>query len=202
MKRRVNLAILMGLIAVLALGLAAMTTANPDSYRFIRVSILLIYLVATVGAVVRKNRGAWVGFAIFGWAYHYAYHSSAVAVEIVGPLPDYRPIEHLVDWMYPKQPIPKKPFDCEVAHDERGYFKYLDGQLEIFSPTTEEARAIDDYLTKFPIWQRGFDARNSAYSIAIMFLGLSFALCGAFAGHALDDRSKHTVTSPDSNPAA
>jgi hypothetical protein len=193
MRRRASLTVLMGLVALIAVGLGMMKVATPDSSRLIYALALIVYLVATVGAIVRKRRSAWVGFAVFGWAYAVATLPSLLNAELSAELPNFDPVGALVEWMYPKRPAPVNPFPFEVAREGDRYVKFLLGEgLTPFSPAPEDAKAIDSYLEKVSVWHNWYEANSSAYRVGRTFLGLTFALGGALTGHLLGDRSRNT----------
>src|SRR5262249_28230249 len=67
--RRFSIAELLGIIAVVAIGLAAMRDASPLVFSAVFTITLVALLVALLGAWVgTRPRGAWCGFAVFGWA--------------------------------------------------------------------------------------------------------------------------------------
>jgi hypothetical protein len=68
-RNRSSLAILMGLIGVLATGLGGMRNGSAMAKKWIWTATLLTMFVGLLGALVRRGEGAWVGFALFGWAY-------------------------------------------------------------------------------------------------------------------------------------
>jgi hypothetical protein len=70
-RYRFTLAALMGAVALIAVGVAALR--SPTAIRASLVVLLAVGAIcgATVGAILRRgpDRGAWLGFAVFGWAY-------------------------------------------------------------------------------------------------------------------------------------
>jgi hypothetical protein len=68
--RRISIAELLGFIAVLAVGFAAMRDGSPPVFCAAYTITLVALLIALLGAWVgTRPRGAWCGFAVFGWAY-------------------------------------------------------------------------------------------------------------------------------------
>jgi hypothetical protein len=68
MRRRASLITLMGLVAVVAVGLAAMKFATEWMMKGSMAIGFVALLVGTLGAAVRRS-GSWIGFALFGWTY-------------------------------------------------------------------------------------------------------------------------------------
>jgi hypothetical protein len=66
MRGKATILGLMGVIAVIAIALAALRNRNEVWSCLVLVLTLLLLCTATVVAIYR--RGAWAGFAVFGWA--------------------------------------------------------------------------------------------------------------------------------------
>ena len=64
---RFSLAILMAFIGVIAVGLGEMRLGSWLAVRLSLIVTLTSLLVGLLGAIVRRDEGAWVGFALFGW---------------------------------------------------------------------------------------------------------------------------------------
>ena len=94
---------LMGLVAVLAVGLVAMKVATETMMRAAFAFGLLTLLIGTLGAIVRR-RGAWIGFALFGWAYTLVALLTPIQDVIEAELRVSEPIEYLIDWLHPEPP--------------------------------------------------------------------------------------------------
>ena len=68
MKRlRFSIGALMGLVLLVAVGFAALRSSTPIWASSIFTATFLCLTVGLLGAFAR--RGAWLGFAVFGWAY-------------------------------------------------------------------------------------------------------------------------------------
>ena len=68
--RRISVA---GLIGVIAVGLAALRSATDLWLRIMMTLTVAALAVGLLGAIVRpRPRGAWVGFAVFGWGSYVA----------------------------------------------------------------------------------------------------------------------------------
>lgn len=65
---RFTLSSLIGLIAVLGLGMAAMRSGSDLANRSVFNAMLAALFVGLLGALVGRG-GAWVGFALFGWGF-------------------------------------------------------------------------------------------------------------------------------------
>jgi hypothetical protein len=61
----------MGAVALVAVGVAALRSPTAVWARLVILLALGAICGATVGAILRRGpgRGAWLGFAVFGWAY-------------------------------------------------------------------------------------------------------------------------------------
>jgi hypothetical protein len=68
--RRVSLAALLGFIAVLAVGLAALRSGSGPWAGLIYTLMVGYLLAGLLGTILRGRRGgSWVGLAVFGWGY-------------------------------------------------------------------------------------------------------------------------------------
>jgi hypothetical protein len=70
-RYRFTLAALMGAVALVAVGLAALHSPTALWASLVILLALGAICGATVGAILRRGagRGPWLGFAVFGWAY-------------------------------------------------------------------------------------------------------------------------------------
>lgn len=70
-RYRLSLAALMGVVALIAVGVAALRSSTAIWAALVILLALGTVCGATVGAVLRRgpDRGPWLGFAVFGWAY-------------------------------------------------------------------------------------------------------------------------------------
>jgi hypothetical protein len=70
-RYRFTLAALMGAVALVAVGVAALRSPTALWASLVILLALGAICGATVGAILRRGpgRGAWLGFAVFGWAY-------------------------------------------------------------------------------------------------------------------------------------
>src|SRR5262249_21596699 len=70
-RYRFTLAALMGAVALVAVAVAALRSPTAIWASLVVLLALGAICAATVGAIVRRGpgRGAWLGFAVFGWAY-------------------------------------------------------------------------------------------------------------------------------------
>ncbi len=117
----------MAVVAVLAVGLAAMRVASDAATRATFAVALVALLVGTLGAIVRRRREAWIGFALFGWAY--------VAIALVNPireavaddLPVGKIVDRVVGWLHPDLPRPPMPsFGGQIIPEGDGeYVKWV-----------------------------------------------------------------------------
>ena len=70
-RYRFTLAALMGVVALVAVGVAALRSSTALWASLVILLALGAICGATVGAILRRgpDQGAWLGFAVFGWAY-------------------------------------------------------------------------------------------------------------------------------------
>ena len=68
-QNRFSLALLMGFIGAIAVGLGGMRLGSDLAEKVTFNLALLALLVGLLGAIVRRGEGAWVGFALFGWCH-------------------------------------------------------------------------------------------------------------------------------------
>ena len=71
MKQRTTVLGLMGFIALVAVGMAALRSNDPTWAAIVLALTVSALCTSTVGAIHR--RGAWAGFAVFGWAFFLIY---------------------------------------------------------------------------------------------------------------------------------
>jgi len=67
MRLRFSLAGLMGVVVLVALGIAAIRNANPTVANATYTATVV--LLCTASCIALDRKGAWSGFAIFAWAY-------------------------------------------------------------------------------------------------------------------------------------
>jgi hypothetical protein len=202
MRRRASLAMLMGVVAVLAVGLAAMKVATSESSRAVFGLGFLALLVGTLGALVRsRGRAAWIGFALFGWVYALVLLVPPLRDAIAAELPGEGPLEEVVDLIQPPLAMPAEPAfylpsEANVRKGEDGRYHYTapGGQNVLLAP--QEAKQWEAYLGRLDAFEARRESARQARRIALTFLGLVFAVLGAATGQALEDRSTNTGASP------
>jgi hypothetical protein len=206
MRRGVGLAQLMAIIAVLAVGLAAMKVATEDVARVVVLASVVALLVGIVGVIVRRERGAWVGFSVFGWGYLLVLlvpillphlmlsqldQTCVTRLSIDGPVADF------AGWLHPDMPAPTPviTFNYGIDPNTANWAKW-DGN--VFIPLTPaEWKLVNDYQAqKSAVYEDRVRARSCASWIGLAFQGIVFALVGAAVGHLLSDR-RATANPPD-----
>jgi hypothetical protein len=206
MRRRVGLAQFMAIIAVLAVGLAAMKVATEDAARVVVLASVVALLVGIVGVIVRRERAAWVGFSIFGWGYLLVLlvpillphlMLSQLDQSYVTRLSIDGPVANFADWLHPDMPAPTSviTFNYDIDPSTNNWAKW-DGN--VFSPlTSAEWKVVNDYQAqKNAADQYRLRARSCATWIGLAFQGIAFAFIGASFGHLLSDR-RATANSSD-----
>ena len=188
---------LMAIVAVPAVGLAAMKAATAPAALLSTFVASTALMVGTLGAILRRRKGAWVGLALFGWAYAAVglglESLRSVATELV---------DHAVAAIHPEPLVPSPPVEGVgtiyfIAHGGR-YYRAGDGAWVDARLSPEEAKAVDAYFGARDRHQGWSSSVEEARRIGLIFLGLAFASIGALAGHLLDDRSPPAGASSDS----
>ena len=209
MKWRVNLAMLMGVVAVLALGLALMKVATDQSAKVVFGLGLLILLMATLGAFIRpQDRAPWIGFSLFGWVYATVLLVPPLRETVVIGLPGHQTLYDLINLFQPVLPEPvepsgKSPSNLLIKEDSSGWHYQQGGR--ILELTTEDWKPWAAYLDQKNAHDAQSDAAEAASRIALTFLGLTFATLGSALGLLLDRPARlvdRHETRPISGPTA
>jgi hypothetical protein len=68
--KRITIAQMLGVVAVVAVGLAAIRAGTETWFKAVYTLTLAMLMVSLLGAIVRPRdrRAGWMGFALFGWA--------------------------------------------------------------------------------------------------------------------------------------
>ncbi len=195
MRWRLGLSPALALIAVLAVGLAAIKAATPATTGVSWTLFLVVLLAGTLGLIVRRDRGAWLGFAMFGWAYLLVGAISPLQTALAARLPDDASIDWLIiDRVHPSPPR-SSPFAFKVARRGERFYKMKGSTYDTpFMPTPQEIDSFDANEARMveTRYRRG-RARWTCYA----FAGLAFALCGAMLGRALEISRR-----PDHDPGS
>lgn len=127
---RFTIASLIGLVALIALGSAALVGATPDWARWAFSLVLAALSVATLGGLFARGpaRAFWAGFALVGWACLFA--PDSIRSELVTS----RWIARLASAVHPLQPQPNRPADLgsyRTYYDVRTktYLVDVDGKI-------------------------------------------------------------------------
>jgi hypothetical protein len=104
---RFTIASLLGLVALIALGAAALVGATPEWARWVLSLALATLAVATLGGLFARGpaRAFWAGFALVGWSCLFA--PDSIRSELVTT----RWIARLSSALHPLQPQPNRPAD-------------------------------------------------------------------------------------------
>jgi hypothetical protein len=183
------------LIGVLAAGMTAMRNGSDLATRAIFTLTLGILLVGLLGSIVCRRHAAWVGFALFGWAYLIATCVPPMAATIRHRLLTEKLLEIFVEHMYE---IPPSPGHLLFPVEQHGnsYMKVVDGQRVPL--TAAETKAFTDFTTQvndrnLRINAMGIEIQN-AQQIGAMLVSLIFALVGAGVGQFLAARCRPSAT--------
>jgi hypothetical protein len=205
---RFTVANILALVAALAAGMAALRDGSDLALRAVYTLTLVVLFVGLLGALVRREKAGWIGFALFGWGYALLACVPAIEGAIEPTLLTTSLFQVLVEHSLGIPPDPKPlRFEALVVMSPQvgtektseGYRKQVDGQSLPLSK--EESRLLDDYLNRS-------EARSSAYKkletrlsnstrIGHLSFCLAFATAGAVLGRVLADRSwSRPFTSP------
>ena len=196
MRRRLSLAMLMGLVGLVALGLAAMKVATAPAALLSVFAASAALLIGTLGIILRRRGGAWVGFALFGWSYAAAGLGFEPLRSVATDLVDLTVAAlHPEPTLVPSPPVEGVDTNF-IAHEGR-YYRLENGAWVDAHLSPEEAKAVDAYFGARDRHQGWSSSVEEAQRIGLMFLGLAFASIGALAGHFLDDRSTPAGASSD-----
>jgi hypothetical protein len=189
--------ILMASIGILGIGLGGMRNGSAMASQAAFTATLLALLIGLLGARIRREDGAWAGFALFGWAYFLLSTVPYLDETFGDRLLVKQPLEDLVERFNDIPPMPSAlPFQqaTNSSGDQNG--KFVDGQWLPMSP--EEVRAHQDNLRQ----ERAHWARCNQLSekighsrrIGHSLLTLLFAALGAVVGRTLDPRRAVVAT--------
>ncbi len=158
---RFTVANILALIAVLAVGLAAMRDGSDLTERAAFSLMLVALFVGLVGAIVRRSEGAWVGFAICGWGYALLAFVPAISREVAPHLLTTEPLDGLVKRLSP--PAAKPPAIPQL----NSQYMTMIGSMENLSMSgggspgnfhrsllsPDEQKTLDDYLARYQTYQ-------------------------------------------------
>jgi hypothetical protein len=211
MRRRGNLTMLMGLVAVVALGLGMMKYAANWLARGVVLAALVCLLFVTIAAIVRRRgQATWIGTAVFGWGYCLLILTALFVHVFVtdthgNPLHDWwmddlaRPI---ADRFHPEPPFPADPFlHTTTVHNPKnpGPTKVVDDKEIPFTPDDLKAQA--EYDARRDLYNRWGDSVQNATMIGLTIQGTAFALIGGATGRVLSDRSTTADETPGAEPS-
>ena len=193
MKWRVNLAMLMGLVAVLAVGLAAMKVATDGVVQWILLGSTIALLLGSVAALVRR-RGTWIGFSVFGWGY-LAILAAPFLLHVIVPDLDPAdlarlridgPVADAANRLHSVTPGPVRPFDYTSDRSSGKPILYRVRPTGMVPLTPAEFKAVVAYTDSYATHEHQLRAASCATWIGLAFQGLAFASLGAVAGQLLD----------------
>ena len=183
---RVSVAWSMGLVAIIALGLAAMRAGTLLACCVAEGTMLVGLSVASVGAMVRPAPAAsWRGFAVFGWIYFVTtfVHPDVGLGSVFGA-----PIEWAVVRLHPhptEPPMPTDPIVLQIRFDRNGRVSFPTARSS-GGPTTAELDGARRYNDARAAYDRAVVVRGQALEFAARIghasLTLAFGLLGAIVG--------------------
>jgi hypothetical protein len=120
---RLTLSGMLGLIALVGLGLGALRSASVFWVSAVSWVLLFWLCAALLGVIFARgaSRVFWTGFALFGWAYLVLVHSSLMSTTLSAEMST--GVHHMIEAALPFDPnaLPKgaNPFDARHAHSVR-----------------------------------------------------------------------------------
>jgi hypothetical protein len=197
-RLRISLAGSLGIIAVIAMGLAGMVSASSlwtTAAATVTLALLLTGLLAA-RLLDGIDRAVWAGFALFGWSYlilvNWDWVGGQLGHDLTAPLTD------LADFAIPGPGPPPVPLFTQNP--------FVKADRAIANPTA----TLSVSIPKLPgppyldlVRERQIKLGNFV-QIARMFLSLAFGLLGGWIAQALARRRDSTANfagSPGSDPA-
>jgi hypothetical protein len=175
---RISLATLLGIVAVVALGLAGMTSASRLATAALATVTLALLLAAILAAwlLAGSDRAFWVGFALFGWTYLVLVNS---------------------DWVGGQ-------FGHDLTADLSDVAEMMVPEVQVLSVATPGLGARAAPPQPAIDWAESMRQRQmkigNFVQIARMLLSLCFALVGGFLARRIAQR--HELRSGSSGPSA
>jgi hypothetical protein len=198
MRRRASLAMLMGFVAMVAIGLAAMKVATEWLTRGVVLSSFVGLLVVTLGMFVRQcHRAAWIGTSVFGWGYLLLVVTSSFMNVLSGTHGDSSYIWRIDDLagviaerLHPEVPYPSDLFPGVITTFDPAtgrWTKVIDNQKIPYTPADLKLQAEHD--ARFAFYKDRANSAAQAHLIGLAIQGVAFSLVGGVTGHILSDRS-------------
>ena len=180
------------LIAVLAVGLAAMKDPSDLKVTVVFSLSILSLLVGLLGAIVRSPRGAWAGYAMFGLGYYLSGCFSPFNTDQTAPrLPTLELVHSFVDRLHVTPPPPPLPFEQGNSEGGDPHGKIVDGVWVPFTP--EELQMFLDYVKKRNLREVEEDSfiwqKERSEQIGHLLLCHIFGFFGALLGKIMEVRS-------------
>jgi hypothetical protein len=209
---RFSLAILMGFIGVLAVGLGLIRNGSWLASRITLAVLPVVLLVGLLGALVRRGEGSWVGFALFGWSYAllaFAFPPEAEYGRRINPISDL--VDQLVDGLHPGPgPTPAAPTfnpQFQAMIGDPGNLAFLREGQGLGNPGLL-SRLTDAEKTTLKAYQDQLDSYNggvvllaerqaNAKNIGHALFAMIFALIGSVLGLVLSKRPTPADASPE-----
>jgi hypothetical protein len=184
--RRLSILSLMAAVALVGLGLAAMRDGSELAEQLTFSGVFFVMSVAVLGAVVRRDRAGWVGFAIFAWFYASAVFFTRSSLDLRDRMTTEPFLDAVIERLYDiPSSLPDLPFTVSIQNgvpvkEENGLHIVLTSEEETMfkeHQSSENAR----FLAIQPQSQSMFRAKEIGHG----FLVLCFGILGAIIGHLL-----------------
>jgi hypothetical protein len=207
---RFSLAILMGFIGVLAVGLGLMRNGSWLASRITLAVLPVVLLVGLLGALVRRGEGSWVGFALFGWSYAllaFTFPPEAEYGRRINPISDL--VNQLI-YVYglhpgpgprPAAPTFNPQFDAMLGDPQNlAFLRQGRGNSGLLNRLTDaEKTTLKAYQDQFDSYNRGVvllaERQANAKGIGHALFAMIFALIGSVLGRVLQQPGPHVDTS-------
>jgi hypothetical protein len=185
MKWRANLAMLMGLVALIAIGLGLMRSPSDVAVSACYSVMLIALSIGLLGSILRRD-GAFVGFTVFGWL-----HASLTLIPVdklldLPVLPTIGIVDALADRLIPRPPDPP-PLPPQVSLASHGYAVFEGNSWR--EPTPKEQKIVDQVES----WKQALDEVRfkllpNAQRIGYMAMTFLIATVGAMIGKLVESR--------------
>lgn len=191
--RRFTLRTTLALIALAALGMAAMRVASPLMVQAAFSAMMGALAVGLIGMIVWRKEPAWVGFAVFGWLYASLTFMPPMKDEFANRLLSTPAVEWAVDRI---RSVPSRPEHPPFGFSETAtninkrvgstLKKRVGSTLVALSP--EEDRLVQSYRTQFFARQNAIVDEalyDRTRQIGTCLFGIVAAFMGGLSGRLL-----------------
>jgi hypothetical protein len=197
---RFSVRALLALVAIVALGLAAMSNGSELAEDLTLAFTLLALSIATVGAMVRTSpAAAWRGFATFGWVYFLLFQFARFDHQPTTFYDFVLPTQPLLDAAMPRlHPAPVRPQEPMFLAQHPFYrptddFQFgIQGSSSLIFQDAEQQHKYDEFKKKMTEYMNQISGRGYRVEYASVIghycLTILLALLGSTVGESLAGR--------------